>query len=356
MTFIEECVLAPFPLSPSFYITLGKRRKNMRNIKQKKKWRQALVLAVFILCVPVMGADMEGEKASNDKISQIEASDSTQKKTKKEGLKKEGKYYYYYKKGKKVKKKWVNIGKHRYFFNEKGRAATYSMAYKGAVYVFGKDGRLKQPKSPRVVTVGERKYYVDAKGKAQVGWFTAKGRLYYGDKKGRLYQNGKTREGVSFTDKGYAVEDTASRLKIRTMEIISQITTPDMTNAQKLLCAWNYVVSNMRYSMYYPSWRTGWQQELSLIALTQGRGNCYGYACAFSALAREIGYDPYLVCGRVSGTRDGARDGMTRHCWVLLGGTYYDPEAHALGWYRGVYGKSYYGVPHTVQSYVRFAM
>lgn len=51
-----------------------------------------------------------------------------------------------------------------------------------------------------------------------------------------------------------------------------------------------------------------------------------GYACAFAALAREIGYDPYVVCGRVPGTRDGAGDGFTRHSWVIINGLHYDPE------------------------------
>ena len=57
---------------------------------------------------------------------------------------------------------------------------------------------------------------------------------------------------------------------------------------------------------------------------------------------RELGYNPYVVLGRVSGTRDGAADGLTRHGWVMIDGAYYDPEAQFAGWYRGVYGNGSY--------------
>ncbi|MDO5135118.1 MAG: transglutaminase domain-containing protein [Eubacteriales bacterium] len=268
---------------------------------------------------------------------------------------KEGRYYSYYnKKGARVKNRWVNVGQNRYFFNEKGRAVTGSMARGGKVYVFRENGRLYRPRTPRVVAVKKNKYYVDVRGRASRGWFTVNNRLYYADSKGRLYLKNRSREGITFTDQGYAADGAAANSKLLAMNILSRITTPGMSDGQKLQRAWSYVTTHMSYCGYYPSWRPGWQKELAAIALGQGRGNCYGYACAFAALAREIGYDPYLICGRVSGTRDGAADGYTRHCWVRINGAYYDPEAHALGWYRGVYGAGAYGISHTVQSIVRY--
>ena len=44
---------------------------------------------------------------------------------------------------------------------------------------------------------------------------------------------------------------------------------------------------------------------------------------------QEIGYNPYVVLGRVSGTRDGAADGLTSHGWVIIDGCYYD-RRHSL--------------------------
>lgn len=42
-----------------------------------------------------------------------------------------------------------------------------------------------------------------------------------------------------------------------------------------------------------------------------------------------------MICGRVPGSRDGAADGFTRHCWVKINGLYYDPEAQYAGWMTG---------------------
>ena len=57
----------------------------------------------------------------------------------------------------------------------------------------------------------------------------------------------------------------------------------------------------------------------------------------------------------VSGTRDGAADGLTSHGWVIIDGCYYDPEAQFAGWYRGVYGSGSYDINHQIKSIVRFA-
>ena len=70
--------------------------------------------------------------------------------------------------------------------------------------------------------------------------------------------------------------------------------------------------------------------------------------------ANAVGYESYVVCGRVSGSRDHARDGLTRHAWVRIGGLNYDPEGQFAGWYRGCYGASGYRIRHTVQRTVKF--
>lgn len=129
-----------------------------------------------------------------------------------------------------------------------------------------------------------------------------------------------------------------------------------MSKSEKLKACWNYVVGNIHYSIYYPDLnKSGWQKELALRTLTTKGGNCYGFACAFAALASEVGYDPYIVCGRIVGTRDGAADGLTRHAWVRINGLNYDPESQYAGSYRGIYGTAEYGIYHTIQKVVRFA-
>jgi hypothetical protein len=147
------------------------------------------------------------------------------------------------------------------------------------------------------------------------------------------------------------------KLEKATQEILKQITTSSMTKSRKLEAVWRYVTSGANFS-YWPKYpnlsKKGWQKETALDMLTTRKGNCYSFACAFAALASEIGYSPSIICGRVSGSRDAAADGMTRHCWVQISGLFYDPEAQFAGWYRNVYGLPTYDIYHTIQRIVSF--
>lgn len=181
--------------------------------------------------------------------------------------------------------------------------------------------------------------------------YTVRSYTTVGKTKGLYDTKGKTIKGPSASDL------LDANLSKKTQSILSAITTTNMTNSQKLYAAWKYVTSssNFKYWPKYPDLnKTGWQKECALDMLTTGRGNCYSFACAFAALASEIGYSPSVVCGRVSGNRDGASDGLTRHCWVRINGAYYDPEAQYAGWYSGVYGSGSYDINHTVQKTVPF--
>lgn len=319
--------------------------------------RVCLFVFLIAAAMPVQAADADNEKYA---VSERGGADDVNSlPTVKKGLVKEGKYYYYYdSKGKKVKEKWKTIGENRYYFGKNGRAVTggVPLGKYQYVFVFDEKGRLCRPETIRVITVGKKKYYVNPKGHAAVSkWFIFQNKLYYAGPDASLYLEGKTLEGVTFTKDGYAKSDAASEVKMLAMNIMSRITNSGMTRDQKLRAAWNYVISSMRYYGKYPSGKAGWQKELAYTALKYGLGNCYGYACAFAALAREAGYDPYLYCARVAGSRDGAADGYTRHCWVTIGGLHFDPEAQALGWCRGIYGLRYFPCSYKFQYAVRYA-
>ncbi|MFR5151057.1 MAG: transglutaminase-like domain-containing protein [Ruminococcus sp.] len=224
-------------------------------------------------------------------------------------------------------------------------------------YVFDLQGRLLKPSKSKIVQVGKKLYYVNKKGQAIKGFFKIGNKLYRGDIKGRLTKN-KTVANVTFNSKGYAKNDLNAKLKMKLMTIISRITTTEMSKSEKLYSCWRYLTSsgNFYYSTYWPDLnKKGWQREVAYNMLTTGGGDCYGFACTFAAMARELGYNPYVVLGRVSGTRDGAADGLTRHGWVMIDGAYYDPEAQFAGWYRGVYGNGSYDINHTISRYIRYA-
>ncbi|MCD8023415.1 MAG: hypothetical protein LUF30_10765 [Lachnospiraceae bacterium] len=270
----------------------------------------------------------------------------------------DGNVYYFDSDGK-MQTGWQTYKNYDYYFKSTGEAATGSYTIGGYVYVFTSGGKLVKRDTETLVKVSGSWYCVNSKGQAKTsGWFTIDSKLCYAASNGKL-KTSTTYGGITFNASGYAVSSTATSLKIKTMSIVSQITTDSMTKSQKLYACWKYMTSSSRwyYSGNYPSsYYSGWQISMAYSMLTSGGGNCYGFACAFAALANECGYDSYVVVGRVSGSRDGAADGLTRHCWVKINGCYYDPEAQWAGWYTGCYGLSYYGVTHTITGTYRFGL
>lgn len=211
------------------------------------------------------------------------------------------------------------------------------------------------PAEDTIVEIDGELCYVSAGGTVSEGWKVREGKLYYSDAEGRLKRS-ESFEGIRFGRNGAAMNSTDARLKTAVTQIVSSITDDTMTKSQKLSACWRYVTGgHMSYAGKYPDLNAeGWQRLLALDALTSGSGNCYGFACAFAALAEGVGCSPEVVCGRVSGSRDGAADGLTRHSWVMIDGCHYDPEAQWAGWCGGIYGYGSYPVNHAVQKVVKF--
>ncbi|MDO4340419.1 MAG: hypothetical protein Q4C91_20410 [Eubacteriales bacterium] len=229
----------------------------------------------------------------------------------KNGLVKEGSYYRFYKKGTLIKSTWKTIDGRRYYFKSNGNAATAANKIDGKYYVFSLKGQLLAPSKNRIVTVGGQKYYVTTKGTPIPGWHTIGGKLYY------VYKNGKcatsvTKDGITFTKNGYAKNDVESKLKIKLMSVISQVTTSKMSKKQKLISCW-YWSNDFRFNVWkFPDFtKKDWTRRAALDMINTRTGNCYCQASTFAALAKELGYKPYLVD---TGT----------HCWVEIDGIYYD--------------------------------
>lgn len=312
----------------------------------KKKFTILLICIVLCLAMtPAMASAANTKQAS---------SVSTQKKLK--GLVNINGNYYYYSAGKPVKNKWKKIKGSKYYFGKSGKARKSYTTVKGVSYFFRSNGKLYCPKKAKLVTSGKHTFYVDKDGKMLKGWRIIGGKLYYFSSGiGKMLKSCK-RGDIAISKTGAAKNNNATKLKIRTMKIVSKITNNKMSKSQKLRQCWVYVSGGrFQYSGKYPNLnQNGWQVKLALNMFETGSGNCYGFACAFAALAKEVGYKPVLVCGRVRGGRDGAADGYTRHCWVKIGGGHYDPEGQYAGWGRGIYGSSYFPVTHQIQKYVTF--
>ena len=331
------------------------------------------VLVISLLACPTFGKDA-GETTSDaasaqkqtestgvtDNTSETEKTTETEKE--KKPVKKRGlvqyngvRYHYYLKDGTTLRSSWKTVNGKKYWFNSYGNSA-WPGAFKvnGVHYLFLKDCSLYRPTKARMKTVNGKKYYVATDGTIIKGWILYNGKLYYAPDKDPALQTSGSFQGIRFNKDGSAKDSTYANAKKRAMTIVSSITKPSMTNAQKLAACWSYVVRNTHYAYTYPNLnQKGWQQSLAYRVLTSHGGNCYGFACAFAALAAEVGYDPYLVCGRIPGSRDQASDGLTRHCWVRINGRYYDPEGAYAG-FAYVYGSGGYPMTHTIQRIVNY--
>jgi Transglutaminase-like enzymes, putative cysteine proteases len=105
----------------------------------------------------------------------------------------------------------------------------------------------------------------------------------------------------------------ASELEALIKEIVREQTTPTMTNQEKLLVLYKYVVNNFNYRRrnFYDFGATGWIEEEAYTMLTTGKGNCYNFASVFCLLAREIGYDATAYSGTMGPDR-------RPHAWVEI--------------------------------------
>lgn len=251
---------------------------------------------------------------------------------------------------------WKKIGGWKYYFLPKNnRMVTGTYKIGKVYYIFDSQGRLSKADGVHVVKVGKNRYLAGAGGKAASGWQMVDNKFYYASKTGKAKRN-TTYKGVIFTDTGAAKNSTDVQAAITARQVLNSITNSGMTKEQKLNACWTYVTSrNFRYAPKYPNLNAGgWQRQTAFDMLTTKTGNCYSFACAFAALASEIGYQPYVVCGKVRGSRDRSSDGYTRHAWVRINGLNYDPEGQYAGWMRGIYGRAAYPIGHTIQSIVQY--
>ncbi|MCD7833372.1 MAG: hypothetical protein LUH00_05205 [Lachnospiraceae bacterium] len=319
---------------------------------KRKRWFH--VIPMMVMCLLFLSGLAAPHSCASEESGLDEPAAVSSSSTVKKGLVKIGSYYYYYKKdGTKLTNKWKTIDGYRYYFKSSGKAAVGGYKIGDTVYVFGVKGRLKTGKKSRFLTINGKTYYVSAQGTASTGWFVVNGKLYRATSGGKI--STRTVDGITFTESGAAVDNTESRLKIKVMQVIADITTESMSQSEKLKACWNYMTgSGWTYVQYNTSFSSGWQKQCAYDMLVKRRGDCKSFACAFAALACEIGYDAYVIRGRVPGTRDQAADGYTKHSWVRIDGRYFDPEGDWAGWNKGCYNYSSYNVSHTIQQIIRF--
>ena len=207
------------------------------------------------------------------------------------------------------------IGKHRYFFTNKGWLGTS-----------GKD---------RIVTVGGKDYLVLKSGELGSGWCSLDDKYCFCKKTGELLKD-TVKDKIRINKNGLAKTRPMTPLEKKADSVVRSITNANMSQSSKIAACWNYVTSHARFSYraeYDPGAYTQSEfRRLALLMLNIHGGNCYGFAATFAALTKAAGCDSYVIYGLCPGTRDQRPDGLTRHSWVYISGHgYYDPEGAFAG-------------------------
>lgn len=100
----------------------------------------------------------------------------------------------------------------------------------------------------------------------------------------------------------------------KVQNIITSVTTLDMTPDQKLRACYQYVLDHTTYKRTYDTPSGDWTRQYASDIYDTGKGNCYRYAAAFAYLAKGLGYQVHVCTGQISA----ARGGLTPHGWVEI--------------------------------------
>ena len=171
-------------------------------------------------------------------------------------------------------------------------------------------------------------YYLKPDGSLFTGWLSEKDALYFFGNDGVMVKDATVGQ-YRFGKDGKLEEilpQEASPLAQCVTQILSSVTTPEMTADQKLLAAYQYILDHTSYKRTYETPAGDWTGEYALEVFTTGKGNCFRYAAAFASLARGLGYETRVATGQIHA----ARGGVTPHGWteILIGEEWYlfDPD------------------------------
>lgn len=227
----------------------------------------------------------------------------------------------------------------------------------GLKWHFDKNGILQTG----LVTVGKKTYFLYANGLYANGWQQIGDGIYFFNSDGSMAKNttvngfkigadGKvvfTQQQLAATASAAAAQAPAADTSVSAtatqaavlsqgvtnqalanavMSILGQIITPGMTDDQKLLACYNYVIDTTSYKRTYETPTGDFTGQYAMDIFTTHQGNCFRYASAFAYLAKGCGFDVNVTTGTIKA----ARGGVTPHGWAVvnIGGVQYifDPD------------------------------
>lgn len=280
--------------------------------------RTVLAVCVAALLITFGGVNSYAAEKTKTQTAKVTVTATPTPKPK-NGLIKEKGGYRYYVKNKPLKNAWKRINNRYYWFKGNGYAAqSGTFKIKNTYYVFDEKARRLAPKKSSVQKVKNNRYFVTSKGTpVSVGWHEYNGKMYYVYRDGKCAAN-RTVGGIRFTKDGYASNMDQVKCKLAAKKFIAQHTTANMTKEQKLRACFNYIVGYNRFVGNMSPTKeefqtTTWVYKYGLQMFQNGlTGNCYGISSSFAAVAKELGYQPYVIT---------IPEG---HGFVMIDGRYYD--------------------------------
>lgn len=187
----------------------------------------------------------------------------------------------------------------------------------GKKYYYDKNGNKVTSK---MIKVNKDTYYCTKDGSLKTGWLTLKGKRYF------FYDNYKMAKAVTLEQKyvinkkGQLVKtynDNEVKARKAAEQILKGIVKKGDSKSEKLYKAYKYIVNNTSYNGYSPCEKGSkdWEAKCAFYTLTKQRGECYGFAAAFSYLAKVIGYEQAVT--RYGQTKSASYD-WAPHGWCEI--------------------------------------
>lgn len=165
------------------------------------------------------------------------------------------------------------------------------------------------------------------------GWELVEGKLRYFDEEGYLLADTELPGGFLLDADGwYTSGDKTLDGLVEERLAQYQQENPKADRTTLLRMAYDHCRDDYEYLRreIYSSGDTGWEISDAIEMFTTGKGNCYGYAAIFWALARGLGYDVTAIAGDISGESYWEDFRVWPHGWVKLAEGdkvyYFDPE------------------------------
>ncbi len=184
----------------------------------------------------------------------------------------------------------------------------------------------------------------------QPGFLNINGWLYYLQEDGQFLRGGDVNT-LHFDHNGrYTCGD--AELDTLVADILARLITenPDMDKLQLLRQCQIYCRDTFEYlrRSSYAFGLTGWEIKDAKDIINTGRGNCYGFAAAFWALARGLGYEAYAISGTCLSDNQ-------PHSWVMIPFDgeefFFDPEWEWAYHDRKIYDKEMFMISLTQAKY-----